>query len=187
MVEFNLSDKESDKYETPNWIMNLFRNYYDPCPINPAIDGLKSEWGNKTYVNPPYSKPLPWILKAIEENKKDKIIVMLLKLDCSTKWYKELVNANAHFMFINERVKFNGKPPIFPNVLVILDKLINKEFNLSKEIFGWKDKEGEFIDVDKVKEFIKINLKDLKNVRNDSDLDDFIERYKQRAGDKLNG
>jgi succinyl-CoA synthetase alpha subunit len=40
---------------------------------NPIINGLDVEWENKTYCNPPYSKPLPWINKAIEENKKGKI------------------------------------------------------------------------------------------------------------------
>jgi len=114
----------NDNYATPNWIKSLFNDYLDPCPLNPTpeIDGLSIEWKDKTYVNPPYSNPLPWVLKAIEENKKGKTIVLLLKLDCSTRWYKELMNADAHILFINERVKFNGKAPPFCNMVAVLSK-----------------------------------------------------------------
>jgi len=58
-----------------------------------------------------------------------------------------------------------------------------KEFNLSDKILT-----GPFYNLiwtKNVKEFIRINLKDLKNVRTDSDLDDFIERFKKRAGKEL--
>lgn len=115
--------KESDNYETPSWIKIMFDGWFDPCPLNPSptIDGLKIDWKDKTFVNPPYSEPLLWVLKAIEENKKGKNIALLLKLDCSTKWFLLLTNANAHIVFINERVRFNGKTPPFPNMLAILE------------------------------------------------------------------
>jgi hypothetical protein len=29
---------------------------YDLCPIKPKVDGLKSEWRNINFVNPPYGK-----------------------------------------------------------------------------------------------------------------------------------
>jgi hypothetical protein len=115
---------ESDNYSTPSWLMEIFGSWYDPCPLNPtpSFDGLNIEWFDKTYVNPPYSNPLPWVIKAIEENKKGKTIAMLMKLDCSTQWFLLLSNANANIILINERVKFNGKPPIFPSMLAILEK-----------------------------------------------------------------
>jgi hypothetical protein len=112
-----------DSYHTPNWILNIFNGWFDPCPYNPnpTIDGLKLDWKDKTYCNPPYSNPKPWVVKAIEENKKGKQIALLLKLDCSTEWFKLLTEADAHIFFINERVKFNGKAPPFCNALFILD------------------------------------------------------------------
>ena len=112
----------NDNYKTPEWLMFLFKDFYDPCPLNPnpEIDGLKIEWKGKTYVNPPYSNPLPWVEKAIEENKKGKYIILLLKLDCSTKWFRLLIEAGAHILFVNERIKFNGKAAPFPNTLFIL-------------------------------------------------------------------
>ena len=120
-----MKTKKSDNYATDESIMDLFRDWFDPCPLkaDPKIDGLKVEWGIKTFVNPPYSKPLPWINKAIEENKKRKTIVMLLRMDTSTEWFKRLQEANAQFLWINKRLRFNtGFPANFPSMLVILSK-----------------------------------------------------------------
>jgi hypothetical protein len=113
----------NDNYATDKQIMSMFEGWFDPCPLNdnPEIDGLKIEWGNKTYVNPPYSNPLPWVLKAVEENKKGKTIVMLLRMDTSTKWFKELQESGALFLWVNGRLRFNtGKPANFPSMLCIL-------------------------------------------------------------------
>ena len=127
-MEFNLSDS----YATDEKIMKVFDDWFDPCPLNKHrtdldIDGLHIDWKDKTYVNPPYSKPLPWILKAITENMKGKTIVLLLRMDTSTKWFRELQEAGAIFMWINGRLRFRtGKPAPFPSMLVLLagDKLI---------------------------------------------------------------
>lgn len=120
----------NDNYATDNRLMELFNDWFDPCPLNenPLINGLNIEWKDKTYVNPPYSKPLVWVEKAIEENKKGKTIVMLLRMDTSTKWFKELQEAGALFLWINGRLRFNNlKPANFPSMLVILNKIENKE------------------------------------------------------------
>ena len=118
----------NDNYATDKRIMDMFRDWFDPCPLNPnpEIDGLKIDWKDRTYVNPPYSKPLVWVEKAIEENKKGKLIVMLLRMDTSTIWFKKLQEAGSMFLWINGRLRFNNlKPANFPSMLVILNK---KEF-----------------------------------------------------------
>ncbi len=115
----------TDNYATDIRIMELFNDWFDPCPLNdnPNFDGLSIDWKDKTYVNPPYSKPLPWIEKAILENSKGKLVVMLLRMDTSTKWFKLLQEANAVFLWINGRLRFNGgKPANFPSMLVILNR-----------------------------------------------------------------
>jgi len=114
----------NDNYATDNRIMELFKDWFDPCPLNPNpnINGLEIEWKNKTYCNPPYSKPLKWVEKAIEENKKGKLIVMLMRMDTSTKWFKLLQEAGALFLWVNGRLRFNGgKPANFPSMLVVLN------------------------------------------------------------------
>ena len=96
----------NDNYQTDDWIKKMFSDWHDPCPFAsiPENDGLEIEWGNKTYVNPPYSNPLPWVEKAIEENKKGNMIVMLLRVDTSTKWFAKLVEAKARILWVNGRL-----------------------------------------------------------------------------------
>ncbi len=118
--------KTTDNYATPDWLMEIFRGWFDPCPLTEEFrekDMLGSSWKDRTYVNPPYSNPLKWVEKAIEENKKGKTIVMLLRVDTSTKWFAKLVEAKAEILWFNGRLKFiNGKPANFPSMLVILKK-----------------------------------------------------------------
>ena len=119
----------NDDVETPDWLMNHFSKHYDPCTIknnNPV--GLIENWKNPTYVNPPYSKPLKWVEKAILESRKGVNVVMLLRCDPSTKWYRLLIENKAHISYFNERVKFKGyenKSSNFATMLVFLEGKIN--------------------------------------------------------------
>jgi len=113
----------NDNYHTDLWLKSIFENWFDPCPYNPEwnINGLRMVWQNRTFVNPPYSNPKPWVIKAIEENKKDKTIVLLLKHDSSTEWYRLLHEAGANFLMINRRLRHQtGKAAAFPSVLAVL-------------------------------------------------------------------
>ena len=73
----------NDQYPTPQWLMSMFGDWYDPCPlnVNPYFDGLKVNWHDKTYVNPPYSSPLKWVIKAIEELKADFKVIADVEID----------------------------------------------------------------------------------------------------------
>lgn len=99
--------KDTDCWKTPTWLMEHFKSHYDPCPPNPDFDGLSTDWESPAYVNPPYSNPLRWVEKAIEQQKKGIDVVMLLRVDTSTVWYRLLMEADAHIAFFNERLKFN--------------------------------------------------------------------------------
>lgn len=63
-----------------------------PCPKPDDFDGLTCEWGQSNYVNPPFGSVshegrkkgiTAWIRKAIEEQKKGKLVVLVYPLD---KW-----------------------------------------------------------------------------------------------------
>ncbi len=113
----------TDNYETDEWIMEIFKDWFDPCPLNPDPDenGLTIDWKDRTFVNPPYSKPLNWVEKAIYENSKGKTIALLLRVDTSTQWFARLVEEKANILWINKRLKHRtGKPANFPSMLVIL-------------------------------------------------------------------
>jgi len=73
---------------------------FDPCPYPKpdGFDGLTCEWGQSNYVNPPFGSimhqglndkkpkkkgPTAWIRKAIEEQKKGKLSVVVFPID---KW-----------------------------------------------------------------------------------------------------
>lgn len=61
------------------------------------------------------------VRQAIKESKKGKRIVMLLKMDTSTKWFAKLQESGAMFLWVNGRLKFEtGKPANFPSMIVIL-------------------------------------------------------------------
>lgn len=64
-----------------------FRFDFDPCPYPKPdnFDSLNSDWGNVNYVNHPFRKhdgggfgPMAWVRKAIEQQKKGKISVLLI-------------------------------------------------------------------------------------------------------------
>lgn len=125
----------SDKYETDSWVRSMFpsTHWYDPCPIDwkPGDpDGLVGSWHKKMnttdlgiFVNPPYSNPLPWVEKAIFTNQVHcETVVMLLKHDSSTEWYRLLHEAGANMMLFNKRLKYGTNTgAAFPSVLVVLE------------------------------------------------------------------
>lgn len=67
---------------------------FDPCPypLPAGFDGLTCEWGQSSYVNPPFGSiihqgkkkgPTAWARKAIEEHRKGKTVVLVYPID---KW-----------------------------------------------------------------------------------------------------
>ena len=78
---------------------------YDPCPFpKPEFyDGLRAEWGESNYVNPPFGSykddidgkkkgPTAWAKKAIKEFKKNKRVVFVYPID---KWVLMMLEAGA--------------------------------------------------------------------------------------------
>ena len=74
-------NSDSDNYYTPPWVFDSLGLEYDldvcapsePISWIPAKktytiidDGLAQEWAGRVWMNPPYSNPLPWVRKFIE-------------------------------------------------------------------------------------------------------------------------
>tara|TARA_R100000329_G_C7617631_1_gene219419 strand:- start:1044 stop:1469 length:426 start_codon:yes stop_codon:yes gene_type:complete len=124
----------SDDYPSDLWLLEMFRGWFDPCPLEGKEDvmyrdGLSIDWWNQrhVYVNPPYSEPHKWVDKALDEllianmNGKPYTCVMLLKHDSSTRWFRRLHEAGAHLMLISERLSFQtGRPCAFPSLLAVI-------------------------------------------------------------------
>jgi hypothetical protein len=115
-------EKKSDLWKTPMWLLNHFKGHFDPCPSNHSFDGLSIEWLSPAFVNPPYSNPLLWIRKSIEQQQKGCDVVLLLRVDVSTEWYKLLIESDCHIAYLNERLRFQGSDnsPNFCSMLVYL-------------------------------------------------------------------
>lgn len=134
---------KSDKWGTPPELYKTlddeFQFKYDPCPITwkeGDADGLTSDWGTSTFVNPPYSKVALWIKKAHEEWKKGKTIVMLINAITDTKAFHEYIYGQAELRFIKGRVCFidptnptKKQPSPKPSLIVVfkMDLLIENE------------------------------------------------------------
>ncbi len=67
---------------------------FDPCPFpQPAgFDGLTEDWGQSSYVNPPFEGPTRWVRKAIAESRKGKRVVFVFPVD---KWVLMMLAAGA--------------------------------------------------------------------------------------------
>jgi len=121
----------ADDWGTPDWLMSIFEEWWDPCPLGAKYeahaDDLQGTWHfcqPGIYINPPYSNPKPWVEKAIRTNHQEGVpIVMLLKHDSSTQWYRMLKEAGARFLMVEGRLTFKGPnstPCSFPSVLAVL-------------------------------------------------------------------
>ena len=104
-----------DNWQTPpelyDELNNEFNFDFDPCPLFAEFDGLNIEWGNRNFVNPPYSRKLKdaFVMKAIQESKQGKICVCLLPVSTSTILFHEHIQPNASdIRFLKGRVRFIG-------------------------------------------------------------------------------
>ena len=137
----NRNLNHSDNWATPKEFYDKlnaeFAFDFDPCPlckteITPDKDGLLIEWGQRNFINPPYSRSLKeaFVKKAIEESKKGKLCVMLLPVSTSTKLFHEAIQPNAkEIRFVKGRIKFvgvntkgelvNDKAPMHDSMIVV--------------------------------------------------------------------
>ena len=110
-MSFEKGNKDDGKHYwlTPSDLMEEmqaeFEFDYDPCPYPKPkdLDGLRAEWGQSNYVNPPFGSykdavdgkrkgPTAWMRKAIEEHKKGKRGVVVYPID---KWVHMMLEAGA--------------------------------------------------------------------------------------------
>jgi len=122
-----MENKQSDSWQTPQWLFDELSHDHGPFDIDLcASEGNRkcfTYWSedylndnylawfdcphkadkdilSKTkcaFMNPPYSNPYPFVAKVWEDSKHCKI-VLLLKVDTSTKWWSVFWNYNDEFM-----------------------------------------------------------------------------------------
>jgi len=116
----------SDKWNTPKSFFDKLDKEFgfdsDPCPSSvPLKKGLINGWGNKVFVNPPYSKIKDWVNAGHYYGSTGKLVVMLIPSRTDTKWWHEYVMKSKEIRFIKGRLKFSGhkNSAPFPSAIVI--------------------------------------------------------------------
>ena len=137
----------SDNWQTPSELYEKlnkeFDFNFDPCPFNHDLnqwDGLKIDWQERNFINPPYSGNLKkkFVLKSIEQSKKNKLCVLLLPVSTSTRLFHEHIFPNLkQIRFIEKRVKFCGintygeyvttKTPMHDSMIIVFGDFFPKE------------------------------------------------------------
>lgn len=137
----NRNINHSDNWKTPpefyEKLNQEFNFDFDPCPYNEGeleFDGLEVEWGERNFINPPYSRKLKdaFVKKGIEEYKKGKLCVFLLPVSTSTILFHDFILPEAgKIIFIKGRLSFQGyntkgewvtnKKGMHDSMLVIMD------------------------------------------------------------------
>jgi hypothetical protein len=116
MKNRNLNHK--DDWQTPPEFLALlsgeFDFNFDPCPYQHNVDlwdGLNIDWGERSFINPPYSRKLKetFVIKAIEQAAQGKLCVCLLPVSTSTKLFHNYILPNmSEIRFLKKRLKFSG-------------------------------------------------------------------------------
>jgi len=129
-----IHDRES--YRTPPHVMRYVCERWEPPELDVAAasgnkqaaryftaadDALTCSWESRGLVwcNPPYTRPGPWVDKAVEERTRARLIVMLLPAAVDTKWWRVLHRRASEVIHIWPRVCFldpdtlkpYGRPP----------------------------------------------------------------------------
>ena len=116
----NRNIEHKDNWATPKSLYDEldaeFHFDFDPCSlccgsILPENDGLLIEWGERNFVNPPYSLKLKeaFVKLAVKYQGMGKMSVMLLPVSTSTVLFHDWIQPNAtEIRFLRGRVKFEG-------------------------------------------------------------------------------
>jgi site-specific DNA-methyltransferase (adenine-specific) len=116
----NRNLNHGDSWATPKYLMDElqqeFNFDFDPCPLELGEiaedkDGLLIEWGERNFINPPYSRKLKdaFVKRAVEMKNNGKLCVLLLPVSTSTVLFHNFVQPNAdEIRFLRGRVKFEG-------------------------------------------------------------------------------
>jgi phage N-6-adenine-methyltransferase len=142
----------TDDWYTPPYIIEAIGLTYDldPCapkggvPWIPAAahyslddDGLSQPWHGRVWLNPPYSKPYPWVERLAEHGDG----IALVPADTSTRgWHRWVVSAEV-VLFLRDRVQFvqpgndNVTSARFPSALVAFGEVCAVAVEASN--LGW--------------------------------------------------
>lgn len=84
---------------------DLFAFDFDPCPYPRGdFDGLQAEWGRSSFVNPPFSRPYPFVKKALQEYEAGKRVVFVHP--CNNSLFKLLKHCSGFRTYEGRDARF---------------------------------------------------------------------------------
>lgn len=111
---------KTDSVRTPPYIVSYLKRefnveqFYDPVPYNDKFDpkkdkdALTTDWGPISFVNPPYSQVKKFFLKGVEQWKKGKTVIFLIKTDNLATEYFRKSGVGSEIWIISHRITFVG-------------------------------------------------------------------------------
>jgi phage N-6-adenine-methyltransferase len=107
----------SDEWYSPKIIFDKLGIEFDLDPSHPnhktdvpckkyftkEDDGLTQKWDGVVWMNPPYSKPAPWVERWLTHQNG----LALLPL-AKSKWFNHLMDSDAKFVLLPSTFKFNS-------------------------------------------------------------------------------
>jgi hypothetical protein len=120
--------QKNDSVATPRQLYELlnaeFRFTHDPCPMNrvEGADGLVDAWGERNFVNPPYSSTDEWVKKAVDEmHTNRRLSVLLIPFrSCSYYWDEWIWDNAREVRMFTKRMRFVGYKATFPVPMCIV-------------------------------------------------------------------
>jgi hypothetical protein len=111
--------KDSDEYYTPKWVFNALNINFEIDVASPVggvpwlpakanydevLDGLSQTWYGKVFMNPPYSKPTPWVNKFIAHNNGIALLPFM-----KSKWFETIWEKADGIITLPTNMKFEHK------------------------------------------------------------------------------
>jgi len=174
-----------DDWGTPQWLFDILNEEFnfnlDVCSdeynykvrtyFSKLLNGLRAEWYERNFCNPPYGKEIKkWVNKAIVECSQlpivfgppqddvEKKCVMLLPSRTDTKWFHLLLSQkNVELLFIPGRLKFEinreelKQPAQFPNMLAFFNCKKESIEKIKEKIYQHQTKRAKRVKKDKIR------------------------------------